>query len=85
MIYHGYDYDFDKFRHPAANGISEGSNPLYDVFNAASMDGSFLFQKVNQKCLDIPRPARESPTLETAWVGTSRATCTTSTVRALAT
>ncbi|GAA6009544.1 hypothetical protein JCM11491_003597 [Sporobolomyces phaffii] len=57
MIYHGYDYDFDKFRHPAANGISAGSNPLYDVFNAASMDGSFLFQKVNQKCLNIITPA----------------------------
>ncbi|GAA5947879.1 hypothetical protein JCM3765_001125 [Sporobolomyces pararoseus] len=57
MIYHGYDYDFDKFRHPAANGISEGSNPLYDIFNAASMDGSFLFQKVNQKCLNIITPA----------------------------
>ncbi|GAA5929034.1 chitin synthase CHS3 [Sporobolomyces koalae] len=57
MIYHGYDYDFDKFRHPAANGISEGSNPLYDLFNAASMDGSFLFQKVNQKCLNIITPA----------------------------
>ncbi|GAA6062647.1 hypothetical protein JCM10212_003459 [Sporobolomyces blumeae] len=60
MIFHGYDYDMDSFRHPAANGIAEGSNPLYDVFNAASMDGSFLFQKVNEKCLDIITPASGS-------------------------
>lgn len=58
MIFHGYDYDFSKFAHPAANGIAGGSNPLYNAFAAASMDGSFLFQNVNQNCLDIITPAR---------------------------
>ncbi|GAA6002402.1 uncharacterized protein JCM10292_006640 [Rhodotorula paludigena] len=60
MIFHGYNYDMDGFRHPAAAGISEGSNPLYDIFNAAGKDGSFLFQKVNQKCLGIITPASGS-------------------------
>ncbi|GAA6027796.1 hypothetical protein JCM8097_001722 [Rhodosporidiobolus ruineniae] len=57
MIFHGYDYDFDNFSHPAAAGIEGGSNPLYDEFNAAGKDGSFLFQKVNEKCLGVITPA----------------------------
>ncbi|GAA5858466.1 hypothetical protein JCM1840_001219 [Sporobolomyces johnsonii] len=57
MIFHGYDYDMNNFSHPAANGIAAGSNPLYDAFNAAAMDGSFLFQKVNEKCLNVITPA----------------------------
>ncbi|GAA5975681.1 hypothetical protein JCM10908_005240 [Rhodotorula pacifica] len=57
MIFHGYDYDMDRFSHPAAAGIAEGSNPLYDIFDAAAKDGSFLFQKVNQRCLDVITPA----------------------------
>lgn len=58
MVYHGYNYDLDKFQHPAAAGIAGGSNPLYNAFNAAAMDGSFLFQTVNQACLGIINPAR---------------------------
>lgn len=57
MIYHGYNYDFDNFSHPAANGIEGGSNPLYDEFAAGGKDGSFLFQTVNENCLDIITPA----------------------------
>ncbi|KAI5476309.1 chitin synthase, glycosyltransferase family 2 protein [Pseudohyphozyma bogoriensis] len=57
MIYHGYSYDFDKFEHPSAAGIEGGTNPLYDLFDAASKDGSFLFQNVNEHCLDIITPA----------------------------
>lgn len=60
MIFHGYDYDMDRFSHPAAAGIAEGSNPLYDVFDAAAKDGSFLFQKVNQRCLNVITPAAGS-------------------------
>ncbi|GAA6014187.1 hypothetical protein JCM10207_006126 [Rhodosporidiobolus poonsookiae] len=60
MIFHGYDYDMDGFSHPAASGIEEGSNPLYDEFNAAGKDGSFLFQKVNEKCLNVITPASGS-------------------------
>ncbi|KAH8922053.1 glycosyltransferase family 2 protein [Atractiella rhizophila] len=57
MIYHGYDYDFNQFKHPAAPGIDEGVNPVYSDFNAGGMDGSFLFQKVNQHCRGIITPA----------------------------
>ncbi|GAA5828406.1 hypothetical protein JCM11251_006230 [Rhodosporidiobolus azoricus] len=60
MIFHGHAFDMDAFRHPAAAGIAEGSNPLYDEWNAAAKDGSFLFQKVNQKCLGVITPARGS-------------------------
>ena len=57
MIFHGWDYSMDKFEHPGAAGIVENSNPLYQGFNTGGMDGSFLFQKVNQKCLNLITPA----------------------------
>ncbi|MBW0500256.1 hypothetical protein O181_039971 [Austropuccinia psidii MF-1] len=57
MIFHGQTYDFDHFQHIAAPGISAGSNPVYNEFNAGSMDGSFLFQRVNQHCLNLFAPA----------------------------
>ena len=57
MVYHGYTYNLDRFQHPGARGIAAGSNPLYNQFNAAAMDGSFLFQTVNERCLDIITPA----------------------------
>ena len=60
MIYHGYNYDMDKFIHPPAAGINGGTNPLYDLFAAGGKDGSFLFQTVNEKCLDIITPASGS-------------------------
>lgn len=53
MIFHGYDYAMDTFEHPAAPGITTGSNPLYSDFNAGSKDGSFMFQNVNQNCKGI--------------------------------
>lgn len=60
MVFHGYNYDLNNFSHPAANGIEGGSNPLYTEFNAGSMDGSFLFQTVNDKCLDVITPTAQS-------------------------
>ncbi|KAK4051923.1 Chitin synthase, class 3 [Microbotryomycetes sp. JL201] len=57
MIFHGDVYDLNDFRHPAAPGIAEGTNPLYEGWNTGGMDGSFLFQKVNEKCLDVITPA----------------------------
>lgn len=57
MIFHGYDYDLNNFSHPAANGIEGGTNPLYTDYNTGGMDGSFLFQTVNEKCLDVITPA----------------------------
>ncbi|SGZ16977.1 BQ5605_C020g09085 [Microbotryum silenes-dioicae] len=56
MIFHGYDYDLNNFTHVEAYGIGAGTNPLYSSFGAGGMDGSFLFQKVNEKCLDIITP-----------------------------
>lgn len=50
MIFHGYDYSLDQFKHPAAPGIEGDSNPLYSDWNAGGKDGSFMFQKVNQNC-----------------------------------
>lgn len=63
MIFHGYDYSMDQFQHPGAAGIQENSNPLFSEFNAGGMDGSFLFQKVNQKCYGIltPTPTTDIP------------------------
>ncbi|KAL8286481.1 hypothetical protein RQP46_004498 [Phenoliferia psychrophenolica] len=60
MIFHGYTYDLNTFKHPAAAGIEGGSNPLYNQFDAGSKDGSFLFQTVNERCLDIIKPATGS-------------------------
>lgn len=57
MIFHGQTYDFDNFRHVAAPGIANGDNPVYSTFDAGGMDGSFMFQRVNQHCQDIITPA----------------------------
>ncbi|KAM0754976.1 hypothetical protein T439DRAFT_297410 [Meredithblackwellia eburnea MCA 4105] len=56
MIFHGYNYDLDSFKHPAAAGIEGGSNPLYNLFDAGGKDGSFLFQTVNERCLGVITP-----------------------------
>lgn len=50
MIFHGYDYSMDQFKHPAASGVETDSNPLYSDWNAGGKDGSFLFQNVNANC-----------------------------------
>lgn len=60
MIFHGYVYDLDNFTHPAALGIEGGSNPLYTGYTTGSRDGSFMFQTVNEACLDVITPAPNS-------------------------
>ncbi|KAK4698764.1 chitin synthase, partial [Phenoliferia sp. Uapishka_3] len=60
MIFHGSAYDLNNFSHPAAAGIAGGSNPLYNAFDAGGKDGSFLFQDVNNHCLDVITPATGS-------------------------
>ncbi|KAJ5232858.1 hypothetical protein N7468_005814 [Penicillium chermesinum] len=51
MIFHGQAYDLTKFEHPAAAGIPNGSNVLYDLpFKYGGRDGSFMFQEVNGAC-----------------------------------
>lgn len=55
VIIHGEDYDFSKFNHPAAGSTFDGhTNPLFEGgWGAAGGDISFLFQNVNQNCLNI--------------------------------
>jgi chitin synthase len=54
MIFHGSAYDLSKSTHPAAKGIPDGANVLYDLPEKhEGQDGSFLFQNVNGKCKDI--------------------------------
>ncbi|CAG8982865.1 hypothetical protein HYALB_00002881 [Hymenoscyphus albidus] len=54
MIFHGSAYDLSESRHPAARGITDNANVLYDLpIKHAGQDGSFLFQNVNGKCKDL--------------------------------
>lgn len=55
VIIHGYNYDFSKFKHPAAGATFETSaNPLtVGGWNLGGNDASMLFQKTNQKCRSI--------------------------------
>jgi len=62
VVIHGYDYDMGKFSHPQVNGFFNGTqNPLYmDEWMAGGTDLSFLFQNVNQKCLNVITPSANS-------------------------
>jgi chitin synthase len=63
LVINGFDYDLGKWNHPAvAGGAFNGtSNPLYmDQWMAGGTDASFLFQKVNQHCLNVITPAANS-------------------------
>jgi chitin synthase len=51
MIFHGSAYNLVDSSHPAAEGIPDGSNVLFDLpEKEGGKDGSFLFQNVNGKC-----------------------------------
>ncbi|KFZ18787.1 hypothetical protein V502_03937 [Pseudogymnoascus sp. VKM F-4520 (FW-2644)] len=51
MIFHGKAYNLLGSHHPAALGIAEQANILYDLpEKTGGKDGSFLFQNVNGKC-----------------------------------
>lgn len=51
MIFHGSAYELSQSKHPAAKGITAGSNVLFDLPEKhGGQDGSFLFQNVNGKC-----------------------------------
>ncbi|KAG6819473.1 hypothetical protein H0H93_011514, partial [Arthromyces matolae] len=62
LVINGYDYDFSKFKHPSAGTTFDGtSNPVLNAtWGAAGNDASFLFQKVNQKCLGLISKASSS-------------------------
>jgi chitin synthase len=65
MIFHGSAYDLSKSHHPAATGITNNANVLYDLPEKhAGQDGSFLFQNVNGKCkgLITLSPGSDVPT-----------------------
>lgn len=51
MIFHGSAYNFEGSHHPAARGIVQGNNILYDLpHKYGGQDGSFFFQNVNGAC-----------------------------------
>ncbi|OBA23040.1 hypothetical protein METBIDRAFT_9360 [Metschnikowia bicuspidata var. bicuspidata NRRL YB-4993] len=56
LIINGRAYDLSSSEHPAAAGISAGSNVLYPPTNAGGMDASFMFQNVNGNCKDLIVP-----------------------------
>lgn len=61
MIFHGTAYLLDDLKHPAARGIRNGSNPLYDPpWQTGGQDGSFLFQNVKGACKDMITKAGNS-------------------------
>lgn len=64
LVINGFDYDFGRWNHPAvsgADGFNGSTNPLYmDNWMAGGMDASFLFQNVNQRCLNVITPATNS-------------------------
>ncbi|KAK9353020.1 chitin synthase-domain-containing protein [Lipomyces doorenjongii] len=61
LIIQGRAYDLTHSAHPAAAGISSGSNVLYSPpFDAGGQDGSFLFQNVNSDCKGLFLPTENS-------------------------
>lgn len=61
MIFHGSAYNFEGSHHPAARGILEGKNILYDLpHKYGGQDGSFFFQNVNGACKGVITPASGS-------------------------
>ncbi|KAJ9093045.1 Chitin synthase, class 3 [Naganishia friedmannii] len=62
LIVNGYAYDLGNWNHPAAGSQFNGTqNPLFmDNWMAGGKDASFLFQKVNENCLNILTPSNSS-------------------------
>lgn len=51
MIFHGVAYNLENSLHPAARGILDRQNVLYDLpHKYGGQDGSFMFQNVNGAC-----------------------------------
>lgn len=60
LIIHGRAYELTLSKHPAAYGVPENSNVLYPPVNAGGKDASFLFQNVNDNCLNVLTPTSNS-------------------------
>ncbi|OZJ03005.1 hypothetical protein BZG36_04675, partial [Bifiguratus adelaidae] len=60
FIINGWAYQLASWKgHPPIPGLPDtvnNTNPLYNSLNAGGMDGSFLFQTVNQNCLTVIQP-----------------------------
>lgn len=56
LIIDGKAFDLTSSSHPAAAGITAGTNVLYPPINAGGMDASFLFQNVNGNCKGLITP-----------------------------
>ncbi|KAI9843582.1 MAG: Chitin synthase, class 3 [Thelocarpon superellum] len=62
MIFHGSAYELSNSNHPAAIGITNGANVLFDLPEKhGGQDGSFLFQNVNGNCKGLITLAPNSP------------------------
>ncbi|KAL1311693.1 hypothetical protein AAFC00_001795 [Neodothiora populina] len=61
MIFHGKAYNLVYSSHPAARGIRDGANVLWDLDTPqGGKDGSFLFQNVNGACKGLITAANGS-------------------------
>ncbi|CAM0140246.1 Chitin synthase, class 3 [Umbelopsis sp. WA50703] len=58
LLINGWAYQLSSWQnHPAIPGVTnESTNPLYPPINAGGMDATFLFQNVNQRCLNVITP-----------------------------
>ncbi|CAO1634466.1 unnamed protein product [Parajaminaea phylloscopi] len=59
MIFHGYDFDFNRFYHPqvgpfVANGPMNHTNPVYsEPYSSGRMDGSLIMQRTGGECAGL--------------------------------
>jgi chitin synthase len=61
MIFHGSAYNLLESHHPAAMGIPNRANVLFDLPEKhGGQDGSFLFQNVNGKCKGLITKSEKS-------------------------
>ncbi|KAK9460359.1 chitin synthase-domain-containing protein [Lipomyces oligophaga] len=60
LVINGRAYELTHSKHPAAAGITSGSNVLYPPVNAGGQDASFLFQNVNSHCKGFISPTENS-------------------------
>ncbi|KAF2118558.1 chitin synthase 4 [Lophiotrema nucula] len=61
LIVHGKAYDLAQSEHPAARGIQDGQNVLFDLPEKhGGQDASFLFQNVNGACKGLINAAAGS-------------------------
>lgn len=61
LIMNGHSYDLSDWDHPAAGPFNGTENPLYmETWDAGGKDASFMFQHVNDHCLNIIKPTNDT-------------------------